>query len=137
MRGGAIPLLVWALLNLILLVIDWIWQGTQIGVALTGYTVLIVNLFAFVYWLMNRAAVRKGEPTHDGEPQALPRISLPAALIGISVGVILYGVVFGKFMVFIGIALLALALGGVGRELIWQQRTLSSVRRERRGAGSQ
>jgi hypothetical protein len=46
-----------------------------------------------------------------------------------SVGLILFGVVFGKFLVFIGGGLLVLCLGRLGRELIWQARSLSAYRR--------
>jgi hypothetical protein len=46
--------------------------------------------------------------------------------------VIVYGIEFGQFLIFIGGALLLLSLGRLGRELIWQQRSLQAARRRRR-----
>lgn len=132
MRGGALPLLAWGLINLVLLAINWIWEGTTIHVAEYSYTVVVVWLIAVVFWLLRREAVRKGEPELRQEPEALPRISFAAAGCGIAAGLILFGIVFGNFLVFIGGALLLLCLGRLGRELIWQQRTLGAVRRELR-----
>jgi hypothetical protein len=130
MRGGSLVMVVWALLNLILLIGDWIWQGTQIGVAMTGYTVLLIDGLALIWWASNRESLRRGPPDHDPTPQPVPRASLGSALIGFSIVVILYGVVFGKFLVFMGAGLLVVSLGRVARELIWQQRTLRAFRRE-------
>jgi hypothetical protein len=132
MRGGAIPLLVWGTILLVLYIGNWIWDGTRINPAVTGFALLVIYLAGLLFWLMSRQAIRKGPPEADLRPRALPRISAGAAGVGISVGVILYGVVFGKFLVFIGGALLVLSLGRVGRELLWQERSLHAVRRRLR-----
>ncbi len=129
MRGGSLPLLGWAALNLVLLIGDWVWQGPQLGVALTAFTVLVINAFAFVYWLLRRDAVRRGAPAYRSDPEALPRVSVASAGAGVSVGLILFGIVFGKFLVYVGGALLIFTLGRLLRELSWQRRTMRGIER--------
>lgn len=129
MRGGALPLLVWAVLNLVLLIGDWIWQGLRIGVAETAFTVLVINGLAFALWVLRRDAIRRGPPASRLEAEALPRASVASAGTGISIGVILFGVVFGKFLVYLGGALLLLTLNRLLRELSWQRRTVREVER--------
>jgi hypothetical protein len=128
-RGGAIPLAVWGLLLLILLSINWIWEGTGIHVALFGYAVLTVLIAVAALWLMSRQALRKGPPQHRSREEALPGISFACAGIGLSAGAILYGAVFGTFLVFIGGGVLVFSAGRLALELIWQARTLNAVRR--------
>jgi hypothetical protein len=128
-RGGAIPLAVWGVLLVVLLSINWIWEGTGIHVALFGYAVLTVLIAVAALRLMNRQALRKGPPQHRPREEALPRISVACAGIGLSTGAILYGAVFGKFLVFIGGGLLVFSAGRLGLELIWQARTLNDVKR--------
>jgi hypothetical protein len=92
----------------------------------------MIYTWAVCIWLLSRDALRKGAPEAKPEPQALPSLSLAAAGAGISVAVIVYGIEFGQFLIFIGGALLLLSLGRLGRELIWQQRSLQAARRRRR-----
>jgi uncharacterized iron-regulated membrane protein len=133
MRGGAIPVLVWGTLLLILATMEWIWDATVVNPWVFLFAVLVIYLFGVFLWLANRDAVRKGPPESKGEPEAVPRSSLAAATAGVSVALIVYGIEFGAFLIFIGGGLLLLSLGRLGRELIWQQRSLQAVRR-RRGA---
>lgn len=132
MRGGAIPFVVWGTLNLTLLVINWIWEGTGIHVGLFGYCVLVIYLSGMVLLLAHRQAIRKGPPEYMGTPEALPRVSFASAGVGISIGVALFGVVFGKFLIFIGGALLLASLWRLVQELAWQRQTLRGVRGRRR-----
>ena len=129
MRGGAIPLVVWGALLLVLLTINWIWEGTGIHVGLFSYAFLTIVVGVLALWLMNRQALQKGTPEHRPVPEALPRVSFACAGIGLSLGAILYGAVFGKFLAFIGGALLVFSAGRLALELIWQARTLNAVRR--------
>jgi hypothetical protein len=131
-RGGAIPLAVWGALNLALLTINWIWEGTTIHVGETGYAVLVVWLTGTVFLLLNRDSVRKGEPEPVTEPEAVPTSSVAAAVFGLAVGLILFGVVFGNFLVYLGAAVLVLAFARVVRELRWQRRSLGEARERER-----
>jgi hypothetical protein len=139
MRGGAIPLIVWGTINLILVAIDWVWEGTtgspsfHVNLAITAYLLLAVFVPAIVYVLVHREAGRKGPPGHERGLHAMPRISLASAGLAVAAGLIAYGVVFGKFLVFIGLGLLIAAAGRLGRELVAQQRTLNRYRRRERG----
>jgi hypothetical protein len=132
MRGGAIPFLVWGTINLVLIVADWIWVGTGVHVAEGGAMILVIYLFGLAFLLRSRTALRQGPPEYVPEADPLPRASLGAAGTGVACGLILLGVVFGKFLIFIGGGLLLLSLGSAARELVWQRRTLAAVRRERR-----
>ncbi len=131
-EGGAIPFLVWGTINLVLIIGDWIWVGTGVHVAEGGAMILVIYLFGLALLLRSRTAMRKGAPEYVPEADPLPRASLGATGAGVATGLILFGVVFGKFLIFIGGALLVLSLAGAARELVWQRRTLAAVRRERR-----
>ena len=132
MRGGAIPPLVWGTLILIALILNLIWEGAQLRVGLFAYTVLIIYVGALVLFLLYRPAARKGEPEYESQPDPLPRLSLSAAGAGISIGLIVFGLVFGKFLIYLGGALLLAAGARLARELRAQRRTLRRVQRERR-----
>jgi uncharacterized iron-regulated membrane protein len=128
-RGGAIPILLWGTLLAVLLAINWIWEGTNLHVAEFGFSVLVIYLAGALLWLLRRDAIRTGPPERDGAPVAVPRMSLAAASSGVAIAVIVYGIEFGKFLIFIGGGLLLLSLGRLGRELMWQQRSLRAMRR--------
>lgn len=137
MRGGAIPFLVWGLLNFILLVIAAIWDSgglhnRGIHVGLTGYTVLVIWLGGVILLALHRRSIRKGPPEYVRKADPLPRVSFSAAGLGFACGLGLFGIVFGKFLIYIAGAILLLSLGRMARELAWQNRTMRSVRRERR-----
>jgi chromate transport protein ChrA len=134
MRGGAIPLIVWGILLLILFAIGVVWesQGRVIHAALTGFALVSIIVIVAALVAMDRRSLRRGPPELRREPEALPRISLAAAGIGVSIGVILYGLEFGHFLVFLGAGLLVLCAGRLGQELVWQARSLNAVRRRQR-----
>jgi uncharacterized iron-regulated membrane protein len=137
MRGGAIPLIAWGVLNLVLLIIAGIWEGDGIynggiHMGLAGYTVLAMWLGGLVLLLQRRHAIHKGPPEYERDIDALPRVSFGAAGFGIACALAGFGIVFGKFLIYIGGALLIASVGQVVRELRWQRRTMDSVRREHR-----
>jgi hypothetical protein len=137
MRGGAIPFIVWALLNLILLIIAAIWDGgglhnRGIHVGLTGYTVLVIFLGGLVLLALHRRSIHKGPPEYVPKADPLPRLSFAGAGFGLGCGVAAFGIPFGKFLIYIGGAVILLSLGVLARELAWQHRTMRTVRRERR-----
>jgi len=131
MRGGAIPFLVWGTLNLVLLVLNWIWEGSGIHVALTAFTVVVVYLSGLALLLARgRPALRRGEPEYVPDPEPLPRTSFAAAGAGIAIALGAFGFVFGAFLIVIGGALLALCLIRLAAELRWQRRSLETSTRE-------
>jgi len=132
-RGGSLPFAIWGTLNFILLAINWIWEGTGIHVAEFGFAVLVIYLGGVLLLLLGgRHAVRRGPPEYVPEPEPLPAMSAAAAGVGIAVGLALFGLVFGKFLIILGVIVLVLSLGRLVVELRFERRTLESVREERR-----
>jgi hypothetical protein len=130
MRGGAIIFFIWGTVNLVLLAIGWIWsnKSTGIHVGMSGFAVLSIYVWGALLVLMRREALRKGAPEYRGDPQPLPRISLSAAGVGLSAGLIAFGIVFGQFLVYIGAGLLLLSFGRMVQELRWQRATMRALR---------
>ncbi len=132
MRGGSIPFLVWGTLNLVLLIINWIWADRPLQVAQFGFVVVVIYTSGLVLLLRRREAIRRGPPEYRPVLDPLPRMSFAAAGIGLSVGLALFGLVFGSFLYYIGAAVFVLSLLRLGRELRWERRTIEAMQRERR-----
>ena len=132
MRGGSLPFIAWGTLNLALLAINWIWEGTGIHVAESGFAVLVIYLSGLALLLRDRQSVRRGPPEYRPEPEALPRVSFAAAGIGLAVGMALFGLVFANFLIYLGAALFVLSLLRLTQEVRWERHTLHSLERERR-----
>jgi hypothetical protein len=126
MRAGAIPLLAWGALLAVLMVINWIWTGDAIQVGTFAFAVAAVWGIASVLTVRRRDALRPGPPPPPAEPQAVPTASLGAVLVGVSVASIVFGLAFGRFLIYFGAALLIVSAALVAREL-------HDERRERRG----
>ncbi len=132
MRGGSIPFIVWGTLNLALLVLNWVWEGTGIHVAEFGFTVVVIYLAGLVLLMRRREAVRRGPPEFIPGPDALPRMSFSAAGIGIAIGLTLFGLVFGNVFIYVGGALFLFSLLRLSRELRWERRTVETIDRDGR-----
>ncbi len=112
MKGGAIPLLAWGMVLLILGTINWIWTGDAIQVGMFGFAVLAVwSAAGLVIALAGRLALRRGPPGLDPQPETVPQGSLGAVLAGLSVASILFGFVFGTFPIYFGAGLLVISIG--------------------------
>lgn len=133
MRGGAIPLLCWATLLAALLAINWIWTGDAIQVGMFAYAALSIYAGGLLLWLLSNAALRRGAPIAREDPEAVPRASLAAVLVALSIACILFGLAWAKFLVFFGAGLLVVSLGRLALELHAER---AAVRRARRGAES-
>lgn len=123
MRGGAIPLLAWGTLLLVLYAVNWVWEGRPVQAAETAFAILVIYGAAAGLWLARREAVRRGPPPVIREPEALPEASLGAVLVGLSVGCALFGVVWARFLLYFGIAMFVVAVGRVVLELQAQARS--------------
>jgi hypothetical protein len=122
MRGGAIPLLAWGTILLVLYATNWIWEGRPIQVATTAFALLAIYGIAVGLWLLRRESVRRGAPRPSRVPEPLADSSLGAVLVGLSVAAILFGIVWARFLVYFGAAVLVAALA----------RSLLEVRAQRR-----
>lgn len=123
MKGGAIPLLAWGSLLLVLLTINWIWTGDAIQVGSLAFAVIVVLGSVGSLALKNREALRRGAPDPQIEPEAVPQASLGAALAGFAIATFMFGFVFGTFLIFFGAGLLVASLGRLVVELRAQHRT--------------
>jgi hypothetical protein len=125
MRGGALPVLAWALLLGLLFTGNWIWTGDAIEVGEFGLALLIILMSALALTAANRSALRRGAPPPppEGHFESVPEVSLAAALAPFAIASVLFGLAFGHFLIYFGAALFVLALGRLGVELRASRRT--------------
>jgi hypothetical protein len=131
MRGGAIPLLAWATLLVVLLAINWIWTGDAIQVGSFAFAALAIYAGAGLLALTGRHALRRGPPPADSDPEAIPEASVAAVTIGLSIGCILFGIVWARFLVYFGAGVLVLSLGRIALELRAERDSRRGYSRER------
>jgi Na+/H+-translocating membrane pyrophosphatase len=134
MRGGAIPLLAWAALLVVLLTINWIWTGDAIQVTTFAFAgLVIVGSAIAVVILSRREALRRGAPPSSPQLEAVPRASLASVLVALSVAMMVFGLAFGRFLIYFGAGLLIVSLGMAARELVAERRQRRRwLQRERR-----
>ena len=129
MRGGSIPLLAWALLLLVLFAGNWIYQGDPVQTAQSAAAVGVIALWGLAgIALSGREAVRRGPPRPEREARGVPDISFGAAGAGFALATLVFGLVWGHFLVYFGAGLLVLSLGRLALELRAERRTLQSHR---------
>ena len=131
MRGGAIPLLAWGALLVVLGAINWIWTGDAIQVGTFGFAILVVIGAAGGLVLLSRQAARPGPPERQSDPEAVPAVSVGAVLAGLSIGSFAFGFVFGQFFVYFGVGVLVLSLGRLAIEVREQRRSERAAREDR------
>ena len=117
MRGGAIPILAWGTILLVLAVGNWVWNDKAVGSGAASAAVLIIYGFGIAVWLARREALRRGPPEPSTEPESVPHASLAALGIGISAGCALFGLAWAKFLLYFGIGLFLVSLGRLALEL--------------------
>lgn len=128
MRGGAIPVLAWATLLLILFAGNWITDDRGVNPAVAGFAALVIYAIGVALILARREAIRRGAPPSSGDAEAEPDASVAAVIVGLSVGCILFGLVWARFLVYFGAAMLVLALGRMAVELRAERRTLARAK---------
>lgn len=117
MRGGAIPILAWGTILLVLAVGNWVWNDKTVGgLAATGAVVIIYG-FGVAVWLARREAIRRGPPEPCDEVEHVPQMSVAAMVMGLSAGCALFGLAWAKFLLYFGAAMFLLALGRLTIEL--------------------
>ena len=126
MRGGAIPILVWGTILLVLAIGNWIWDAKPVNGDAATAAVLIIYGFGVAVWLARREAIRRGPPEARTENEVVPQASVAAMIIGLSAGCALFGLAWAKFLLYFGIAMFVL---GVGR-LIIERRAQRATRRQ-------
>jgi hypothetical protein len=132
MRGGAIPLLAWGTLLLVLFIGNWIWDAKPVNAATAAFAAIVIYAGGALLWLARRESIRRGPPAPSLEPQGLPQMSLGATLAGLSVGAILFGLAWAQFLVYFGAAMLAISLGRLWLELRAERASRRQQLEERR-----
>ncbi|MGN6872623.1 MAG: hypothetical protein ACTHMY_29895 [Solirubrobacteraceae bacterium] len=133
MRGGAIPVLAWGTILLVLAIGNWIWNGRPVGSGVASAAVLIIYAFGVILWLSRREAIRRGPPEPRPVLDSVPQASLAAAGIGISLGCILFGIAWARFLVAFGIGVLVLSIGRLVLEMRAERRSrIDALGREAR-----
>ena len=117
MRGGAIPILAWGTILLVLCIGNWVWNDKTVSGAVATAAVVIVYAFGIALWLARRESIRRGPPAPRAEPEAVPQASLAAVAIGLSIGCALFGLAWSKFLLYFGIGTLVASLARLTIEL--------------------
>jgi drug/metabolite transporter (DMT)-like permease len=114
MKGGALVLIVWALLlGVNTAVMATVFHENPTSVWLLGGAAAATAIVALLLWVRRRRAA--GEDP-DAE-RRVTEVSVASALVGTALALMLLGAQFGVWLVLIGGGLLAAGLGGVAREL--------------------
>lgn len=130
MRGGAIPILAWGTILLVLAVGNWVWNDKPVNSGAASAAVLIIYGFGAAVWLARRReALRRGPPDQRAEPESVPQTSLAAVGIGVSAGCALFGLAWARFLVDFGIVLFIVSVG----RLVIEVRAERASRRAARG----
>lgn len=117
MRGGAIPLLAWGTLLVVLLVGNWIWTGDAVQVGSFALAAGVVYALAVLLVVSSRQALKTGPPPPEDELEVVPETSLAAVLVGVSIACIGFGLVWAGFLIYFGAGVLVLSLGRLVLEL--------------------
>jgi low temperature requirement protein LtrA len=131
MRGGAIPLLAWGIVLLVLLALNWVWTGDAIQIASFAFAVLTVVGWALALMLARpHEALRRGAPSALGRPETVPAASYGSLLLAVGAAAAVFGLAFGHFLIYFGVGLMA-----VGSGVVWRER--AAERRARQMWGSE
>jgi hypothetical protein len=120
MKGG-LAVLIWALLLLSSGVLNAIWAGRalQIGMFAAALFAVCAVAVAVMLRLRGRSATER-----SAAPQALPTASFAAMFTAIGLGVLVFGLVFGHFPIYLGAGMIVIGLGRLGFEWHAQHRAL-------------
>src|SRR5205814_784006 len=134
MRGGALVLLIWSLLLLALFLGNWIYAGDGTQIAVSAAAVGLILTWGVLVALSGREALRRGPPPARTSAEGVSDISFGAAVAGFAVATIVFGLVWGHFLVYFGAGLLVAALIRLGIELRSERETLRAYRPQPRSA---
>jgi O-antigen ligase len=129
-RGGAIPVIVWGTILLVLAIGNAVWDSKPVNGIEAFVATAIVYAIALLFWLARREAIRRGPPPPDTELDPVPQASTGAVFIAISVATILFGFAWSKFFVYFGAGILLLSLGRLVVEVRSERTTNRRVRQE-------
>ena len=117
MKGGAIPIVAWGTILLVLCIGNWVWDDKPVNGAAATAAVVIIYAFGVALWVARRESIRRGPPDPPGEPEAVPQASVAAVGIGLSVGCALFGLAWSKFLLYFGVGTLVASLARLAIEV--------------------
>ncbi len=124
MRGGALPLLVWALLLAASGATNAVWTGDPIQIEEFAGAVAITLATAGVLIVRRREAARRGEPSGPRDPEPVTHTSFGAVIAAIGLGVFVFGFTFGHFMIYLGMGIMVAGFGRLALELYHERRAV-------------
>ncbi len=128
MRGGAIPIIAWGTLLLVLAIGNWVWDDKLVNGLAATFAVLAIYGTAVLLRLRGGGRVlRKGPPDPDPSPQALPQASSGAVMSGLGFASIVFGFTFGSFLIYFGGGLLIVGLGRLVQELRAERESTAEI----------
>ncbi len=130
MRGGAIPVIAWGTLLLVLAIGNAVWNSKPVNGIVAFAASAIIYVLALALWLARREAIRRGPPPPGVELEPVPQASTGAVFVGISVATIVFGLAWSKFFVYFGGGILLLSLGRLVVELRAERLSNRRVRQE-------
>jgi O-antigen ligase len=130
MRGGAIPVIAWGTILLVLAIGNAVWDSKPVNGIEAFVATLIVYFTALLLWLARHDSIRRGPPPPETEIEPVPQSSTGAVFVGISVATILFGFAWSKFFVYFGAGALLLSLGRLVVELRSERITNRRARQE-------
>lgn len=134
MRGGSIPLLIWGTLIAVLLALNLAWTGDDVQVCAFGFA--LVTIWGTATGLAvrsRRESLRRGAPPPTRAIETIPTASLGAVLVALALASIVFGLAFGRFLVYFGAGLLIVSLGLVIRERRAERRAAELAAEGERG----
>jgi hypothetical protein len=118
---------IWALFLALAAAVEW----TIFAHGTPNYYLLVIQpTFAIVgtFAIALLAGSRRDRPS-PGAPRVIADLSVPSAVVGVAIGVMLWGAFIGEWLLLIGAGLLALGLGGVTHELAAARRLAKAAAR--------
>jgi len=128
MRGGSIPVLIWACLLLVLFAANWIYQGDIVQFAQSAAAVIVIVLFALAGAAFGRGALRRGPPPQASTVEGVSEVSFGAAGVGFGLATLVFGIVWGHFLIYFGAGLMVFSLGRLALELRSERKSVSEHR---------
>ena len=105
---------VWAAFVALAAVVEW----TIFARHAPNYYLLVVQPAFVIGGTLAIALLASSGKDVSARPRVIADLSMPSALVGIAVGVMLWGAFIGEWLLLIGAGLLVLGLGGIVHELV-------------------
>jgi hypothetical protein len=118
-------MLAFAALLALLFAGNWVWAGDAIQVGEFAFALLLVAACALALTLADRSAIRPGPPAAPARLRlsTVPDLCVGALLVPVGVAASLFGLAFGHFALYFGVAVLVLACARLANEVRLQRKT--------------